>query len=322
MNLEGLYADFKNVLKSEANAIVRTASLISESHFEKALSILIQCKGKAIIVGVGKPGHVAKKMAATFTSTSLPAITLSVADALHGDIGIVQPEDVAILISNSGETQELLTLLPHLKLRKIPIIAIVGNVQSTLARQAAAVLNAGVEREACILNLAPTTSTTVAMAIGDALAVCLMQYKGVKSEDFAFNHPSGQLGRLLSLTAYELSHKNTATVLPETPWEGVIQVLGDTRLGAVAVVGADGTLLGLITDGDIRRLIQKLPAYHQMKAAEMMTQKPLAAHEDMTAYEALRLMENRPTQISVLPLTDSNSKYLGMLRIHDILGKL
>jgi arabinose-5-phosphate isomerase len=309
-------------LKLEAEAIARAADQLAADQVEKAIDLLAKCCGKVILAGVGKSGIVARKIAATLTSTGTLATYLHPTDALHGDLGVVTSDDVAIVISNSGETDELIAMLPSLKSRGVPIIALVGNLRSTLARQADAVLNAAVDKEACPLNLAPTTSTTVALAIGDALAVTLTQAKGLTPEDFALNHPAGRLGKRLTLKVNDLMHSGASNpvILETASWIEVLSTMSSGGLGAVNVVDQAGCLLGIITDGDLRRLLQRVKPteLETLTAASMMTQHPIVVSPDLSAYEALQFMENRPSQISILPVVDRDHHCVGLLRLHDI----
>ncbi len=315
-----------DILVAEADAIRRVAGLLTSGEVEKSIGQLIGCEGKVVVLGVGKSGIIAHKIAATLSSTGTPAIHLHASDAMHGDLGLVSSKDVVIAISNSGETDEIISLLPHLQLRKVPVIAIVGNIQSTLARQAYAVLNASIDREACPLNLAPTTSTTVALAMGDALAMTLMQAKQVKAEDFAINHPAGKLGKRLALRVSDLMHQasNNPVTTPDASWSEVIDLVGKWNLGAVSVVDEKQILLGIITDGDLRRLGKRFPAgqFESLTARVIMTPDPIVVRPDTLAYDALQLMEKRSSQISVLPVVDGSGVSVGLLRIHDIIGKL
>jgi arabinose-5-phosphate isomerase len=235
----------------------------------------------------------------------------------------VTAADVAIMFSNSGETDELIEMMPHLRHRQVPIVAIIGNLQSTLARQADAVLDAGVDREACPLNLAPTASTTVALAIGDALAMTLIQMKGVTPEAFARNHPAGRLGKRLTLTVADLMQQgvNSPTLLAQSSWLEVVSAITQGGAGAVVIVNDRNCLLGLITDGDLRRWVQKTLStdLDRLTAAQIMTDTPVSVTPDLLAYTALQMMENRPSQISVLPVVNQNNIYLGLLRLHDML---
>jgi arabinose-5-phosphate isomerase len=310
------------VLKVEADALRNSAARLSPGQLNAAIRLLAECAGKVVVAGVGKSGLVARKIASTLTSTGTAAIYLHPADALHGDLGLVAQADVVIALSNSGETDELIAMLPHLKRRNVPIIAIVGGVNSTLARNADAVLDASVEQEACPLNLAPTTSAIVALAIGDALAATLMQVKGITTQDFAVNHPGGRMGKRLTLRVSDLMHSgaDNPTVAPDASWTTIARGISKGGLGAVNVTDDAGRLTGIITDGDLRRSLEKVQAVNleQLTAAQIMTRDPVVVLPDLLAYDALQLMENRPSQIAVLPVVDENRVCLGLIRIHDI----
>lgn len=310
------------LLQLEADAITKAAGRLQPEQVERAVELLANCQGKVVLAGVGKSGIVARKIAATLTSTGTLAVYLHPADALHGDLGILTEEDVVIVLSNSGETDELVTILPHLKSRQVPIIALVGNLRSTLARNANVVLDASVDKEACPFNLAPTTSTTVALAIGDALAMTLMQVKGLTPEAFAINHPAGRLGKRLTLRVRDLMHSGTAmpTVAPEASWLEVLSAMSRGGLGAVNVIDETGALVGIITDGDLRRLLQRVKPteLETLAAKSMMTAQPVVVAPDVLAYSALQLMENRPSQISLLPVVDQQQQCIGLLRLHDV----
>lgn len=311
-----------DLLKLEANAILKAADQLHPKQVEQAVNFLAMCRGKVILIGVGKSGIVGRKIAATLTSTGTLAVYLHPADALHGDLGIVTSDDVAIALSNSGETDELLAILPYLKQREVPIIAIVGNLNSTLANAADATLDASVDQEACPFNLAPTTSTTVALAIGDAIAMTLMQMKGLTSQDFALNHPAGRLGKRLTLRVQDVQcAAQDVTVTPEATWLEVLSKISEGGVGAVSVVDEQQRLIGIITDGDLRRWVQKVNPLdlESLQAGTMMTRNPIAVEPNLLAYEALQMMENRPSQISVLPIVDQDQQYLGLVRLHDII---
>jgi arabinose-5-phosphate isomerase len=308
-----------DLLRLEAEAIARAADRLDPVAVVNALEILANCDGTVIVSGVGKSGVIAQKIAQTMTSTGTVAIFVHPSDALHGSLGSMRQGDVFIALSNSGETEELLSLFPVLKNRQIPIVSITGNLESSMAVQSDIALDASVDREACPLNLAPTTSTTVALAIGDALAMALMEAKGLTHEDFASNHPAGRLGKRLTVRVESLMHPSP-NVSPFAGWLEVIKGISDASLGAVNVVETDGALIGIITDGDLRRTIEKTPPelFGRLTAEQMMTVSPITATADMLAYDALRLMEERPSQISVLPVVDADAKCVGLLRIHDI----
>jgi arabinose-5-phosphate isomerase len=311
------------LLELEADAIIKAANRLhfQSEQVKQAVELLVNCRGKVVLAGVGKSGIVARKIAATLTSTGTLAVYLHPGDALHGDIGIVAAKDLAIVLSNSGETDELVAMLPYLKCRQIPIIALVGNLRSTLARNADVAIDATVEKEACPFNLAPTTSTTVALSIGDALAMTLMQVKGLTPEDFAFNHPAGRLGKRLTLRVRDLMHSGVESpvVSPQASWIEVLNAIGKGGLGAVNVVDDAGYLVGIITDGDLRRLLQKIKHLdlEMLTADSMMTPNPVVVSPDLLAYHALELMENRPSQISMLPVVEQ-LHCVGLIRLHDI----
>lgn len=307
------------LLRLESKAIESAAARLEKSVVRKTIEILENCTGKIIVTGVGKSGIIAQKIAQTLTSTGTVAVFVHPSDAMHGSLGVVSRGDVLIALSNSGETDEILLLLPALQKRKTCIVSIVGNVDSTLARQSDVVLDASVDQEACPLNLAPTTSTTVALAIGDALAMTLMQAKGLTAEDFAANHPGGRLGKRLTLKVKNLM-RESPNVAPNANWLEVVKAISKFSLGAVNVVDEKNNLIGIVTDGDLRRTIEKTEAKNleNLSAAEMMTKNPTVAAPEMLAFDALQLMENRPAQISVLPVVDENKSCVGLLRLHDI----
>jgi arabinose-5-phosphate isomerase len=311
-----------DLLSMEAEAIRVTTSRLAPQQVEQAIELLKNCRGKIVLVGVGKSGNIAEKVAATLTSTGTASVYLHPSDALHGGLGIVTAEDVVVALSNSGETDEIITMLPYLKHRRVPIIAIVGNTASTLSRNADVVLDASVDQEACPLNLAPTTSTTVALAVGDALAMTLMQVKGLTTDDFAQNHPAGRIGKRLTLKVADLMHsgEENPTIGADAAWLEVIAAITSGGLGAVNVVDRAGHLIGIITDGDLRRALQKikLTELEHLHCSAIMTHNPVIASPEMLAYDALRLMEDRPSQISVLPVVDGERVCVGLIRLHDI----
>ncbi len=320
--MESYISQFSELLKHEAATIECAARRIESTQVARAVRLLVDCQGKVILTGIGKSGFIARKVAATLTSTGTRAVFLHPSDALHGDLGIIDLSDVVVLLSNSGETDEVLVMLPYLKHRAVPIIAIVGNVSSTVARNADAVLDAAVDKETCPFNLAPTASTTVALAIGDALALTVMQIKGLTPEDFALNHPAGRLGKRLTLKVADLMRTgaDNPSVSPAASWLEVVSAITRGGLGAVNVVNNDGGLAGIITDGDLRRAIQKSnPAkLGDLNAEVFMTRNPVTVTPGELAYTALQLMENRPSQISVLPVVDGGRRSVGLLRLHDL----
>ena len=330
---QGPASALSRCLQEEAAAIAAAAGQLSSEQVEAALELLLGCRSrraKLVVTGVGKSGIVARKIAATFSSIGLTAVFLNPTDALHGDLGIVAADDVALLLSNSGETEELLAILPHLKRRGTGRIALVGRIDSALARGCDVVLDGSVDREVCPLNLAPTASTAVAMAIGDALAAVWMERAGISPEDFAINHPAGSLGRQLTLTVAELMvpASELEPLAPEAPLSAVIGQLtrptnGKGSLGAAWVQGAGiggGGGGGLITDGDLRRTLQRHPpeVWATVQASAMATTDPISVTPDTLAAEALRVMERNPAQaLSVLPVIDGG-ELVGLLRLHDL----
>ncbi len=312
------------LLRAEADAIAKAAARLQPTELDRVLAILNECKGKIILLGVGKSGIIAQKIAATMTSSGSAAIHLHPSDALHGGLGIVNAGDVVIMLSNSGETDELLELLPYIKRRNVPLVAIVGNVKSTIAQKSDAVIDASVDQEACPLNLAPTTSTTVALAIGDALAMAMMSAKGLTEEDFASNHPAGQLGKRLTLRVGDLMHSGdkNPTIASDASWMDIVASISQFGLGAVNVIDGEGKLAGIITDGDVRRSLQRMGPrdleWANLKCDDLMTRNPVVANPEMLAFDALHLMEDRPSQINVLPVVDQNNFCVGLIRLHDI----
>ena len=322
MTISNYFSQVVDLMMMEAEAIRVTASRLKRRQVKRAIELMHDCRGKIVVVGVGKSGNIAEKIAATLTSTGTAAVYMHPSDALHGGLGLITADDVVVALSNSGETDEVITMLPYLKHRGVPIIAVVGNLRSTLARTAEVVLDASVDQEACPLNLAPTTSTTVALAVGDALAMTLMRVKGLTTADFALNHPAGQLGKRLTLRVADLMHGGAENprIQADAPWLEVIAAITRGGLGAVNVVDAAGRLAGIITDGDLRRALQrsKLTELEHLEGGAIMTREPVIALPEMLAYDALRLMEDRPRQISVLPVVDVERVCIGLIRLHDI----
>ncbi|MBS1961514.1 MAG: KpsF/GutQ family sugar-phosphate isomerase [Bdellovibrionales bacterium] len=301
----------ENPADARAAAWVKATKLVQNA---------LDAGGKVVAAGIGKSGKIANKVAATLASTGSPAIYLHPTEGLHGDLGFIQPKDVLLAFSYTGNTEELLRILPAFKALKTPIVAVTGNTRSRLAELADAVIDASVAQEACPHNLAPTTSTTLSLAIGDALAVTLMKLRNFDAESFARNHPGGSIGRKLNLSVADAMQKGDAVGLVEetTPMDQVVVVATQKRLGAVLVVKGK-TLVGLITDGDIRKALTHRERFFQMRASEVMTAKPTTAIPEMPARDALALMENRKSQISVLPVVDRDGNWVGLLRLHDLL---
>ena len=308
------------LLQAEAAALGELAARL-DGAFTQAVDLIATHPGKVVLCGVGKSGLIGQKIAATLCSTGTPAIFLHAADAVHGDLGILQPGDPVILISRSGSTAELVRLLPVLRGFKSPLIAIVGNLQSPLAGQADVVLDIGARPEADPLGLVPTTSALLTLALGDALAAALMTKRGFGVADFARFHPAGQLGRNLLLTVGEALQplERCAQVAPGTSLRDTVIAMTKFPLGAAVILQPDGALAGLITDGDLRRALSRGVDLNTATAGDIMTRDPIRAHAAMPLGEAARIMEDRPSQISVLPVTAPDSeRCLGLLRIHDI----
>ncbi len=310
-----------NTLSIAATALSNLIHQLDDE-FIKAIDILQNREGLVVTTGVGKSGYIAQKLAATLTSTGTPTTFLDPLNALHGDLGIMAKGDVIIAFSNSGESTEIIALSPTLKQRNIPIIAITGRTPSTLSELADITLAGIIEREACPLNLAPTTSTTVAITLGDALAIGLMIAGDYKATDFAMNHPAGNLGRRLLLRVGDIIDGSS---IPETArrkdrfFEVVYKISG-SGAGAVCVTDSQNSVVGIITDGDIRRTVQaNQPAQlTELTAEQIMTEAPITAQISMLAKEAMHLMENRSSQIAVMPITDEFNSYRGIIRLHDL----
>ena len=307
----------KRVLRVESEAI---AGLIErlDARFEKAVELLHACKARVVVTGLGKSGLVGRKLAATFASTGTPALFLHTGEALHGDLGMLTAGDVMLAISTSGETAELIELLETVRRLGVPLLALTANPKSTLAKASNIVLDIAVKEEACSLNLAPTASTAAAMAMGDALAIALLERRGFKAEDFAALHPGGRLGNKLRRVE-SLMHQgeNAPSVRPNTKMPEVIYEMSRKGLGLAAVTDANGKLLGIITDGDLRRVMQKRQEnVLALTAADCMTKNPVTLARTELAASALRLMEEK--KITSLLITDPTGKLQGVLHIHDL----
>lgn len=306
-------------MRAEAAAIEASAGRLG-IEFEKALEILGLAGSKVVVCGIGKSGHIGSKLAATLSSCGTPAVFLHAAEAIHGDLGLYQAGDPTILLSKSGSTEELLRLLPFFRKQKSPIIAIVGNTESPIAEAADAVLDASVEREADPLNLMPTSSSTVSLALGDALASALVKARGFTAEEFAGFHPGGQLGRNLLLTVGDVMHplERVAQTTEDASLRQVVIEMSRHALGAACIVDKEGKLVGLLTDGDVRRLLAEEDLDLSNAVAKYITRNPVAVPKELTLGEAVRLMEMRQSQISVLPVTEPETDILlGLFRLHD-----
>ncbi len=305
----------KETILNELNAIQSLIELIDDD-FEKAVNLLHHCKGRVVISGIGKSAIIAQKISATFNSTGTAAIFMHAADAIHGDLGMIQPEDVVIVISKSGESPEIKALIPLIKNFGNAVIAICGNTSSYLATHSDCLVNATIDKEACPNNLAPTTSTTVQMVLGDALAVCLLQLKGFTANDFAKFHPGGALGKRLYLTAGELcSGNNKPTVQADNGINDVIIEISGKRLGATVVLLGEA-IIGIITDGDLRRMLQKNKNHDNLLAKDICSPNPKSIEAAELAVKALEVM--RQNNISQLVVTE-NGAYCGMIHLHDLI---
>ncbi len=310
----------RQVLLEEADALRDVAQAVAATpDFARCVAALLQLKGRVVATGVGKSAHIAAKLVATFNSTGTPALFMHAADAIHGDLGMIQAEDFVIAISKSGDTPEIKVLVPLLRRKGVPMAALVSNADSYLAKQAEYVLHAPIRREACPHDLAPTTSTTAAMALGDALAVCLLECRQFSAQDFARLHPGGTLGKKLYLTVGDLSRQNQRPQVGlDTLLRDVLLEISGKRLGATAVLDASGELAGIITDGDLRRMLGRanLSELDTLTAKEILTPQPATIAQEDFAAEALRRMQSRNiTQLIVL----ENGQFAGFIHLHDLL---
>ena len=306
----------KHTISIESKAIANLINFLDKD-FENAVKFILNSKGRVIVTGIGKSANIASKIVATLNSTGTPAVFMHAADAIHGDLGIVQKDDVVICISKSGSTPEIKVLIPLIKDSKNKIVAMTGNIDSYLAQQADFVLNTFIEHEACPNNLAPTTSTTAQLVMGDALAICLLEMKDFTSKDFAKYHPGGSLGKRLYLRVNDLVSKNEVprVGLHESVTNVIIEI-SEKRLGATAVLDTNHTIAGIITDGDIRRMLKNHLNLTELKAKDIMSKNPKSIDTDAMAIEALDVMEqNNITQL----LVTENGKYKGVVHLHDLL---
>ena len=306
------------VIDNEARSVAKLADRIGPD-FVEACRHMLACEGRIVVTGMGKSGHIGNKIAATLASTGTPAFFVHPGEASHGDLGMITPKDVVLALSNSGETDELLTIVPIIKRQGVPMIAMTGNPNSTLGRNATVHLDVSVEEEACPLGLAPTSSTTATLAMGDALAVSLLEARGFTKEDFARSHPAGSLGRRLLLHIEDLMHAGER--VPKVPVdeslsEALVEMT-DKGLGMTAVVDNDGKVVGLFTDGDLRRALDKGKDVHATGIREVMTREPTSIQPHMLAAEALQVMERK--KINGLLVVDENGVLVGALNMHDLL---
>ena len=319
--MTGIETDAQKVLQLEADAILSLIPRV-DAHFDAAINLILSCPGRVVVTGMGKSGIIGHKIAATLASTGTPALFLHPAEGIHGDLGMVTGGDVVLALSNSGETNEVLNILPSLRRIGAKLIAMVGNPHSTLAQNADVVLDVGVDKEACPLGLAPTSSTTAALAFGDALALALIPRHNFTANQFAVFHPGGSLGRRLLLTVDAVMHKDAENpvVSGSTTVQEALFVITDKGLGAVSVVDEGGRLLGLLTDGDIRRGLRKGVDFLQRPVTELMTQSPLTITREKLAAEGLHIMEShKPKPITVLPVVDAERHVVGLLHMTDLL---
>ena len=314
----GALARAREVLEIESSAVAGLADRLGED-FVRAVELILECKGRLVVTGMGKSGAVGRKLAATLASTGTPALFLHPAEGVHGDLGMVAAGDVLIVISQSGWTDEVIAIIPAMKRIGVPVITFTGREHSPLADQAAVVVNVSVEREACPLGLAPTASTTAQMAMGDALAVAVMTARRFGRDDFAALHPAGQLGHRAGKQVKDLMRQGeeVAIVAPAASLRDALFGITRARAGAAAVVGADGRLGGIITDGDIRRAVLADDRALGKRAEEVMTRSPKIAGPNEQAIEALRLM--REYRIADMPVVDADRRVLGMLNLKDLL---
>ena len=303
------------VIDNEANSILGLKQLLTDD-FEKVVELIYNSKGNVIVSGIGKSANIAQKIVATLNSTGTTAVFMHAADAIHGDLGIIRDDDVVVVVSKSGETPEIKVLIPLIKIRKNKLVAIVGNRASYLANQADFVLDTTVPREACPNNLAPTSSTTAQLVMGDAMAVALLKMRGFTAQDFAKFHPGGALGKRLYLTVGDLCVKNgTPQVSPDDIMTQAIIEISEKMLGAAAVI-ENGQLVGIVTDGDLRRMLMKHPNIEAVKVRDIMTKNPRTVEKNALVADALNIMQHK--EISVLPVMDGTN-YIGMVHIHDII---
>jgi arabinose-5-phosphate isomerase len=306
----------QRTIELEAAAIKDLGAQLTED-FDKVVQALLQCRGRLIVSGIGKTAIIAQKIVATLNSTGTPSVFLHAADAIHGDLGMVQPEDMVMLISKSGHTPEIKHLIPLIKNFGNTLIGMVGNKDSFLAKHADLLLDTTVKEEACPNNLAPTTSTTAQLVMGDALAICLMEERGFGTEDFAKFHPGGTLGKRLYLRVSDLYiHNERPSVSPESSLKEVIVEISQKKMGMTAVLNEVDRLEGIITDGDLRRMLERTVTLQGIQARDIMTPNPRVVGPDAMAIEALDRM--RTFDISQLIVTDGDGKYLGVLQLHDL----
>lgn len=306
------------VIETEAAAIIALTHRIN-SDFSQACQYMLNCSGRIVVIGMGKSGHIGGKIAATLASTGSPAFFVHPGEASHGDMGMITAIDVVVALSNSGETGEILTILPLIKRLGAPLISMTGKPNSTLAREADVNIDVSVEKEACPLGLAPTSSTTAALVMGDAMAVALLEARGFTAQDFALSHPGGSLGRRLLLHISDIMHTGDAlpVVNSDATLHQALQVMSEKGLGMTAVAAPNGQLLGIYTDGDLRRTLDKPIDIHRVRVSDVMTLNGKTAPPEMLAAEALQMMDE--LKINGLLVVDKNDKLVGAFNMHDLL---
>ncbi len=308
----------RDVIRLEAETLAALADRV-DAQFAHACELILACPGRVVVTGMGKSGHIGNKIAATLASTGTPSFFVHPGEASHGDLGMITPQDVMLAISNSGETDEILLILPILKRMGVKLVALTGNPDSSLARQADATLYCGVEKEACPHNLAPTASTTAALAVGDALAVALLKSRGFTSEDFARSHPAGRLGRRLLIYVGDIMRTGDGIPLVRDNAllrDALLEMTGK-GMGMTGVTDGDGKLVGILTDGDLRRLLNRDTDIHTARVTEVMTPGPKTTHPDRLAAETVALM--RASKVYVLLVVDDSERIVGAINMHDLL---
>ena len=308
----------KDVLKLESEAVLQQLDHIDES-FDQAVEFIQQCAGRVVVLGVGKSGHIGSKIAASFASTGTPAFFVHPGEASHGDLGMITPKDITLALSNSGETPEILVILPILKRMGVKIIALTGKTNSSLAEQSDVTINVSVDKEACPLNLAPTSSTTATLAVGDALTVALLELRGFTSEDFARSHPGGALGRRLLLYVKDIMHRGASlpVVSESTNLQDALVEMSSKGLGMTAVVNDNGQLTGLFTDGDLRRSLNDKVDIYDSKIVNIMTKNPITVTENILAAEVVSLIQDN--KINGVYVVDDDGKPIGALNTFDLI---
>jgi arabinose-5-phosphate isomerase len=308
----------KEVLSIEASAIDALADRLDEN-FKKAINLILNLKGRIVVTGMGKPGLIGRKISATFASTGNPSLFLHPAEAIHGDLGMILKDDLVIAISNSGETEEIVRLIPLIKRIGCSLISMTGNLKSVLAKNSDVVLDVGVKKEACSFGLVPTASSTAALAMGDAIAVVLLEKKGFKVEDYAFLHPGGDLGRKLMVVVKAVMRKgvDNPVILGNKTVKQAINLITEVCAGAVAIVDENNKLLGIFTDGDLRRKYSVDNNIGNFSIKDVMTEKPISINQRKLAVEALEMMQKN--NIDELPVVDDDNKIVGMLDVQDLL---